>query len=119
MTNPQVVQETSQPGLTTLPKQPPAVPAQTATTSEAALLGVVGHATENGFEVTSVRSGSPAEDILLKPGDVISKINDTEVHGGREIESAIAASSTGAIKVTGLTQTAMGMIPFEREVKVR
>jgi S1-C subfamily serine protease len=66
-----------------------------------------------------VREGSPAAQILLRPGDVISKIDDKEVKNDRDIESAVAASASGTIKVAGLTETAIGMIQFEREIKVR
>jgi hypothetical protein len=88
-----------------------------AKTLEASLLGVAGYATEDGFKVASVREGSPAEKIFLVPGDVISKIDDRAVKSGHDIDSAIAASASGMIKVAGLTQTGLSMIPFEREVK--
>ena len=86
-------------------------------------LGFVGYATDDGFKVTSVREGSPATQIFLRPGDVISKIDDKEVKNDRDIESAVAASTSGTIKVTGLDKAEIGgygdMIQFEREIKVR
>ncbi len=92
---------------------------QTGPTSEAALLGVAGYATEAGFKVTSVRAGSPAEQIFLKPGDVIVKIDGREVHSSHDIEVAIAASASGTVKLSFLNQTALGTAQSEREVKVR
>jgi membrane-associated protease RseP (regulator of RpoE activity) len=95
-------------------------PTQTEPASEAALLGVSGYATEAGFKITSVRAGSPAAKIFLKPEDVVSQIDGREVHSSRDIEAAIAASASGTIKVSCLIHTAvLGMMPSEREVKVR
>ena len=83
----------------------------------------MGYATDVGLKVTSVRAGSPAEKIFLKPGDVISKIDDKEVKYGGDIESAVAASTTGTIIVTGLDKAEIGgygdMIQFEHKIKVR
>ena len=101
------------------PERAGAAPTPVPNSSEAALLGVVGYATDDGFKVTSVPTGSPAEQIFLKPGDVISKIDGKDVHSGRDVESAIAATEGERITVSGLTQTAVGMLAFEREVKVR
>jgi outer membrane immunogenic protein len=95
-------------------------PTQTGPTSEAALLGVSGYATDAGFKITSVQAGTPAAQIYLNPGDIISNIDGREVHSSRDIESAIAASTSGTIKVSCLIQTtAVGMVHVEREVKVR
>lgn len=86
--------------------------------SDVALLGVSGHATTAGFQVDSVRAGSPA--VFLKPGDIVTKIDGREVHGSQDVQAAIAASTTGTIKVGFLLQTtAVGMVNSEREVKVR
>lgn len=82
-------------------------------------LGVAGYAAEDGFEITSVREGSAAAQIFLRPGDTISKIDNSAVKTGQDIDSAIGASASGTIIVTGFTQTAVGMISFEREVKTR
>lgn len=90
-----------------------------ATNTLALSLGVTGYWTDGGFKVTSVCEGSLGADIFLRPGDVISKIDDRQVKDGQEIESAVAATATGTIKVTGLTQTAVGMVTFERGVKLR
>jgi S1-C subfamily serine protease len=113
------VANTGQGGITSVQRETPPV----ANTGEAPLLGVVGYATDEGLKVTSVRPGSPAEKIFLKPGDVISKIDDKEVKNGRDIESAVAASTSGTIKVTGLDKAEIGgygdMIQFERKIKVR
>ena len=99
------------------------VPAQTGQAQaggEGALLGVTGYLNEVGFKITSVRADSPAAQISLNPGDIISNIDGREVHSSRDIESAIAASTSGTIKVSCLIQTtAVGMVHVEREVKVR
>jgi hypothetical protein len=87
--------------------------------TQIAPFGVAGHATDEGFEVTSVSEGSPAARIFLRPGDVISKIDDRWIKSDQDISSAVAESASGTVKVTGLTQTAVGKVRFEREVKVR
>jgi hypothetical protein len=95
-------------------------PVQTVPTSEAALLGVSGFESQSGFKITSVQTGSPAAQIFLNPGDVILKINSREVHSSREIESAIAASTSGTIRISCLVQTtAVGIVATERDVRVR
>jgi hypothetical protein len=96
------------------------VPEQAPNTSEAALLGVVGFPTEDGYKVTSVRLGSPAARISLKGGDVITGIDGKSVHTATEIESAIAASTSGAVTVTGFTHNVeLGQVLLKREVSVR
>jgi len=72
---------------------------QIAATSEAALLGVAGYASDNGFTVTSVRGGSPAAQGGIKAGDIISKIDGKQVHSSLDIEAAIAANASGTVKV--------------------
>ncbi len=89
---------------------------QTANSSEAALLGVAGYATDKGLSVTSVRAGSPAEQIGIKPGDVVSKIDGQQVHSSHDIESAIGANPNGTVKVSYLI---LGAWLTEREAKVR
>jgi len=109
----------------TVPSREPAPPPapttqiQPAAVSVALSLGVTGSKTEDGFRVTSVRGGSPASQMFLRVGDVISKIDGKGVTSGEEIDAAVGASTIGVVKVTGLTQTAVGMVQFERETKVR
>jgi hypothetical protein len=101
-------------------QQTSSTPAQSEPTSEAALLGVSGYEYQAGFKITAVRVGSPASQLPLNPGDVILKIDGREVHNSREIESAIAASTSGTIIVSYLFQTtAVGMAGAEREVRIR
>jgi len=96
------------------------VPGQASNTSEAALLGVAGYPTEDGYKVTSIRPGSPAERISLKPGDVITEIDGKSIHSAREIESAIAANPSGTVTVTGYThRVGAGQVLLMREVNVR
>ena len=97
------------------PSEPSPLPAPKI---ESTLLGAVGYETENGFHVTSVRDGSPAEQIFIRPGDVIMKIDERVVKSAEGIDSAVAASASGIAKVTGLTQTIIGAVQFERVVKL-
>jgi len=90
--------------------------APVAATSEAALLGVAGYATEAGLRVTSVRAGSPAAQAGINASDIISKIDGKEVHSSLDIESAIATNASGTVSVTYLIK---GAWLAEREVKVR
>jgi hypothetical protein len=83
---------------------------------EAALLGVTGCSISSGFEVSSVRSGSPAAAAGISPGDVITSIDGRAVRDSREIEQAIAANTTGSIKIGYLLK---GSWSTEREVKTR
>jgi membrane-associated protease RseP (regulator of RpoE activity) len=98
--------------------QTTSVPVQATPTSEAALLGVSGYATDAGFKITSVRAGSPAAQNYLNPGDTIFKIDGRDVQSSHDIEAAIAASTSGTVKVTFHNQTAFGA-RSEREVRVR
>jgi Outer membrane protein beta-barrel domain len=97
----------------------PASQTQSGPSSEAALLGVSGYATDIGFKNTAVRPGSPAEQIFLKPADLVSKIDGREVHSSGDIEAAIAASQTGRVTVSCLIQTAVGIVDSERVANVR
>jgi hypothetical protein len=95
-------------------------PEQAPNTSEAALLGVVGFPTEDGYKVTSVRLGSPAERSSFKPGDIITAIDGKSVHTATEIESAIAASTSGTVTISGFTHNiGVGQVLFKREVNIR
>ena len=90
--------------------------AQIAATSEAALLGVAGYASDNGFTVTSVWGGSPAAQGGIKAGDIISKIDGKQVHSSLDIEAAIAANASGTVKLGYLIR---GTWLTERDIKVR
>lgn len=92
---------------------------QTESIGEAALLGVSGYATESGLKITSVRAGSPAAQSYLSPGDTILKIDGRDIHSSHDIEVAVAASTSGTVKVILMNQTRMGSFQSEREVKVR
>ncbi len=87
--------------------------------NETTTFGMAGYATADGFKVTSVRDGSPAAQIFIRPGDVILKIDDRVVRSGEDINSAVSASASGVVAVTGLTQTVVGMVQFDRNVRVR
>lgn len=88
-------------------------------TEEVTRLGVAGYATEAGFKITAVGAGSPLEQIYIKAGDVIFKINGHDVRSAPEIESAIATSASATVKVFCLVQTGqLGMMPVERDAKL-
>lgn len=101
-----------------LSRAPAVTPREFTPKAESNSFGVAGLPTDSGFKITVVREGSPAADIYLKPGDVISKIDYRAVKSGQDIDSAVAVSVSGAVKVTGLALTVIGMAPFEREFKV-
>lgn len=92
------------------------VPSPVPGSSEAALLGVSGYPVRHGFEVTSVRSGSPAAQAGLQVRDVIEKIDGQSVTTSQDIERAVAASKSGTVRVSYLVQ---GNWLAEREIKVR
>jgi len=85
-------------------------------TSEAALLGVTGCSSSAGLTVASVRAGSPAAAAGISRGDVITSIDGRPVRNSREIETAIAANTSGTVKVSYMLK---GNWLTEREVKVR
>ena len=107
------------------PSPAPHSPSQAAPTpppapkNETTSLGVAGYTTGDGFKVTSVREGSPAAQIFIRPGDVILKIDDRGVKTGENINSAVSASASGVVAVTGLTQTVVGPVQFDRKARVR
>jgi S1-C subfamily serine protease len=89
---------------------------QCAGSSEAALLGVVGCDTSGGFKVASVKAGSPAALCGLRPGDIVMSIDGRAIHSSHDIETAIAANTSGTIKVGYMIQ---GNDLTERDTKVR
>jgi serine protease Do len=54
-------------------------------------LGAVVDSTEDGPVVGSLATGGPAELAGLKPGDVLSKINETPVHDPTEVSEILSA----------------------------
>jgi len=86
------------------------------TASEAVSLGVTGCSLSSGFEVSYVRSGSPAASAGISPGDVITSIDGRAVRDSRELEQAIAASPSGTVKVGYLLKGSWSTV---REVKTR
>jgi hypothetical protein len=92
------------------------VPSPVPGSSEAALLGASGYPVQHGFEITSVRPGSPAAQAGLQVRDVIEKIDGQSVTTSQDIERAVAASKSGTVRVSYLVQ---GNWLAEREIKVR
>jgi membrane-associated protease RseP (regulator of RpoE activity) len=68
-----------------------------ATTASGAFLGVsVEDATnDGGASITAVRSGSPAADAGLQEGDVITKVDNTEVKSGDDLIQAVRSHEPG------------------------
>jgi hypothetical protein len=95
--------------------QKPALP-QCEGSSEAPLLGVMGCGDGTGVKVTSVLPGSPAAQAGISPGDTITDIDGRPVRSSRDIEAAIAASTTGTVKIKYMIR---GAWLTEREAKIR
>jgi opacity protein-like surface antigen len=93
-----------------------AASAQCQGTSEAALLGVVGCGDDTGVKVTYVTPGSPAALAGITPGDTITDIDSRPVRSNRDIEAAIAANTTGTVKIKYMIR---GSWLTEREAKIR
>ncbi len=91
-------------------------PQPCAGSSEAALLGVVGCSADSGLRVTSVRSGSPAAQAGIAPGDIVISIEGRPVQSSHDIEAAIAANTSGTIKISYMIK---GNWLTERQAKVR
>ena len=69
-----------------------------------------------GLKVTSVRSGSPAARAAIFSGDIITTIDSRALHSSDDIETAIAANTSGSVKVGYLIQ---GNFLVEHEAKMR
>jgi opacity protein-like surface antigen len=89
---------------------------QCAGISEAALLGIVGCGDDSGVKITSVVSGSPALRAGISPGDTITDIDGRPVHSSRDIEAAIAANTSGTVKIRYMIR---GTWLTERDAKIR
>ena len=63
-----------------------------------------------------MRSGSPASAAGISPGDVITSIDGRAVRDSREIEQAIAANTSGVVKIDYLIK---GSWSTEHDVKLR
>jgi hypothetical protein len=95
--------------------QKPASP-QCEGSSEAAPLGVMGCGDGTGVKVTSVLPGSPASQAGITPGDTITDIDGRPVRSSHDIEAAIAANTTGTVKIRYMIR---GAWLTEREAKIR
>jgi hypothetical protein len=91
-------------------------PSQASTGNEAGLFGASGHGGQNGLKVTSVETGSLAAQVGIHPGDVVLRIDCQQVHSSHDIESAIAANTSGTARVSYLIR---GTWLTEQEIKVR
>jgi membrane-associated protease RseP (regulator of RpoE activity) len=67
------------------------------TTTSGAFLGVSveNAANDGGASITAVRSGSPAADAGLEEGDVITKVDDTDVKNGNDLIDAVRSHDPG------------------------
>jgi hypothetical protein len=85
--------------------------------SDAPLLGVSGYSNENGFNVTVIAPGSPADtQAHMEVRDIIVSIDGQHVHTAQDIELAIGKSATGTVKVSYLIRGTYGT---QHEIKVR
>lgn len=57
----------------------------------AAFLGVITEATENGAKINTVSDESPAKKVGLKEGDIITKVNDKKIDGPKALYEAVGA----------------------------
>lgn len=83
---------------------------------EVGLLGAAVSAAGQGVKVTFVRAGSPAAQVGINTGDVVLRIDCQEVHSGSDVESAIAANTSGTLWVNYLIK---GAWLSEQQIKVR
>ncbi len=82
---------------------------------EVGLFGAAVSATDQGVKVTFVRAGSPAAQVGISPGDVVLRIDCQQVHSSGDIESAIAANTSGTPWVSYLIK---GAWLSEQQIKV-
>lgn len=69
------------------------------------------------FEVTSLRSDSPAATAGIEPGDTVVEIDESQVHSSADIESAIAANRTGTITIGYLIVRGQWLV--KKDIKIR
>jgi hypothetical protein len=105
----------------TAPQSYPAPARQTYSTgtpaTDAPLLGVSGYPSEDGFNVTAIVPGSPADtQVHMEERDIIVSVDGQPVHTAQDIEQAIAKSQTGTVRITYLIKGSFGNA---RDVKVR
>jgi membrane protease YdiL (CAAX protease family) len=65
-------------------------------------LGVIGATVERGYQIDAVQPGSTAQEIGLRPGDVITAIDDENVREGESLTSILRQKQIGdkaAIKI--------------------
>lgn len=83
---------------------------------QARLFGAAVSTTEQGLKVTFVQAGSPAAQVGINPGDVVLRVDCRQVHSVEDIESAIAANTSGAPWVSYLIK---GAWLSEQQIKMR
>jgi S1-C subfamily serine protease len=67
--------------------------------------GATGSASDKGLAVSSVRGGSPAEQLGLQAGDVVVRVDCRPIRNAQDVDSALAGSS-GTVWVSYLIQGA-------------
>jgi membrane-associated protease RseP (regulator of RpoE activity) len=88
---------------------------QSESVSRVTLLGITGHAEENGFRVESVAPDSLGQEAGVRPGDVVTAINDQRTRTADEI-SAVLTTAKGEVTVTYL---AKGWWQAERKIALK
>jgi S1-C subfamily serine protease len=61
------------------------------TSQSSTFLGVEVTDANNGAGIVAVQPGSPADDAGLRPGDVVTKFNDTTISNGSDLQRAVRA----------------------------
>jgi S1-C subfamily serine protease len=83
---------------------------------DAILFGITGYSRSDGVVVVSVHDPSPAAAAGIEPGDVIMSIDAQPVHDSHDIESAVATSKTGTVRVMYFRR---GVLQIEKDIKIR
>jgi C-terminal processing protease CtpA/Prc len=83
--------------------------------AEAPLLGIRGREAPTGFVVTSAITGSPAAQVQIQPGDLIYRIDSRDVRSARDIELAIAGSTSGTVRIFTMRRN----IPINQDMRIR
>lgn len=84
-----------------------------AAAASAPLLGVTGTEIDRGFVVSTV--SPPASENDIQRGDLIYRIDGRDVRSARDIETAVAASASGTVRVEYMRRN----IPIDKMVAIR
>jgi C-terminal processing protease CtpA/Prc len=91
-------------------------PSHISGSEDAILFGISGYTRGDGVVVLSVHDSSPAAAAGIEPGDVVMRIDAQPVHDSHDIESAVATSKTGTVRVMYFRR---GVLQIEKDIKIR